>query len=293
MELYHYGVKGMRWGVRRTPEQLGHRRYRAVKGHYKLEKYTSPNRETAKKVSKIVAINAAKTAANMAVPELGLVFKAYSLYNAYNTVNNVRNRLDGKDYTKTEGSYEKLSKLKKKNIPSDIIDDLTKVNPRFGNQKGKVNNCGYCAVAMEMRARGYDVRARSKAQGMVSEKELPRMFDNVKFENPKLERTPNESRQDYVQRSYNNLCNQIGKYGNNTRGYVSIQYEKGNFGHAMFYKVDNDRVTFYDGQNKSINPDRVFALADPTKHQFARLDHLKLKEAVTEAVISNKDEGVK
>ena len=24
-ELCHYGVKGMKWGVRRTPEQLGHR----------------------------------------------------------------------------------------------------------------------------------------------------------------------------------------------------------------------------------------------------------------------------
>lgn len=24
-ELYHYGVKGMRWGVRRTPQQLGHK----------------------------------------------------------------------------------------------------------------------------------------------------------------------------------------------------------------------------------------------------------------------------
>ena len=24
-DIYHYGVKGMKWGVRRTPEQLGHR----------------------------------------------------------------------------------------------------------------------------------------------------------------------------------------------------------------------------------------------------------------------------
>lgn len=24
--IYHYGIKGMRWGVRRTPEQLGRKR---------------------------------------------------------------------------------------------------------------------------------------------------------------------------------------------------------------------------------------------------------------------------
>ena len=24
-EIWHHGIKGMKWGVRRTPEQLGHR----------------------------------------------------------------------------------------------------------------------------------------------------------------------------------------------------------------------------------------------------------------------------
>lgn len=27
-ELYHHGIKGQKWGVRRTPEQLGHKRSR-------------------------------------------------------------------------------------------------------------------------------------------------------------------------------------------------------------------------------------------------------------------------
>lgn len=33
LELYHYGVKGQKWGIRRTPEQLGHpKKLKKVRG---------------------------------------------------------------------------------------------------------------------------------------------------------------------------------------------------------------------------------------------------------------------
>lgn len=45
-ELYHHGIKGMRWGVRRTPEQLG---YRVTKKRKKLDKTYEQAREAASK----------------------------------------------------------------------------------------------------------------------------------------------------------------------------------------------------------------------------------------------------
>lgn len=40
--LKHYGVKGMRWGVRRTPEQLGHRKISKGTRIYKTGDHTAP-----------------------------------------------------------------------------------------------------------------------------------------------------------------------------------------------------------------------------------------------------------
>lgn len=38
--LMHYGVKGMKWGIRRTPEQLGHKIQKMTKERDTLEKKT-------------------------------------------------------------------------------------------------------------------------------------------------------------------------------------------------------------------------------------------------------------
>lgn len=49
-ELYHYGVKGMRWGVRRTPEQLGRRDRKELTAEEKAKRI-----KTAKRVAVGVA----------------------------------------------------------------------------------------------------------------------------------------------------------------------------------------------------------------------------------------------
>lgn len=42
-ELYHYGVKGMKWGVRRTAEELRIARRTIISGHSPTPKESSPN----------------------------------------------------------------------------------------------------------------------------------------------------------------------------------------------------------------------------------------------------------
>lgn len=50
-ELEHFGIKGMKWGVRRTPAQLGHRKEKTLNRYKekeirKVEKRIASDKET-------------------------------------------------------------------------------------------------------------------------------------------------------------------------------------------------------------------------------------------------------
>lgn len=62
-ELYHYGVKGMKWGIRRTPQQLGRKIEKLDKKNAKLAKRINPkDTEKADRMQQKASKAAAKAA---------------------------------------------------------------------------------------------------------------------------------------------------------------------------------------------------------------------------------------
>lgn len=61
--LEHYGIKGMKWGVRRTPEQLG---YKSSPRHTGKKKKTDKKLKLTPRQKKAIAVGAAVTATGLA-----------------------------------------------------------------------------------------------------------------------------------------------------------------------------------------------------------------------------------
>lgn len=281
-DLKHYGVKGMRWGVRRyqnadgTLTSAGKVRYGSAR-KYEL-KYKSPALRNAGEFMYRLAFNIAAR-----IPVIDTLILALG---TIDTVKNVATDFDVTNYYKKEGPPEKLSEMKKQNPISTDKENLIACNPGKGKKKGTANNCGFCTATMEMRARGYDVRARRKAMGM-NMNEFGKWFEGFKLNNFEFgPRGQKESRKEYYKRSYDKLCQDLEKYGNGSRGCISIMYEKMNVGHVFNWKVENNRVIFLEGQvGRTVN-DSVFSFADPQSIRFARLDNLALKPDVAKTCVS-------
>ena len=58
-ELMHYGILGMKWGIRRTPEQLGRKVSKLTRKNSKLQKKSDKiEREAQKNIDKSLSVRA-------------------------------------------------------------------------------------------------------------------------------------------------------------------------------------------------------------------------------------------
>ncbi len=270
-ELYHYGVKGMKWGVRRTPEQLGHKRT-----HKRLEgkplKYTSPTKENVKGWAKWLG----KSIVASVVPGAGMAFNAKSISNQVKM-------WDSKDYGK---GTEKLSELKRKpeGVESSILEDVRKANKT--GKKGYVKNCFNCVCALEMRRRGYDVEALPRSIG-ATEADYQKMFSGVKLHSSSISRKDGQSRKSWVMENYDYLCKNLEENPEGSRGFIGFSYEGTTSGHTISWEIENGQAVFYDPQSGKRGADRVLSLSNQD-YTWGRLDAAKELETVTQVVGSKK-----
>ena len=103
--IYHYGIKGMKWGVRRTPAQLGHRKKRSLKDAVNAIKKKTEATAAAKEASK------PKSVKDMSDDELRRVLNRINMEKQYNQYLN-------------ESNQKKQSRAKK--LIADILESGAK-----------------------------------------------------------------------------------------------------------------------------------------------------------------------
>lgn len=282
--ITHYGVKGMRWGVRRTPEQLGHaRKARETTAGARPLNYKSP--------AAAKAWTVAKGTASYALAMLDPTGIYTTIYNA-KTLKSYGDEIvaatkTNEKYQKKDGEPEKLANLKKKSTTGQSMsEDSSMVNK--GSKDGRTKNCLACVCALEMRQRGYDVQARRKAYGASVEK-YHEWFDGVEINNASISRQKGESRAIWVQKNYNYLTKSLEEYPSGSRGFLAFNYEGSKTGHTISWQVIDGSVSFYDAQSKKpTDADKVLSFSDQN-YFYGRLDDCSVKQSINEMVVSRKE----
>ena len=238
--LQHYGIAGQKWGIRRWQYEDG-KFNEEGKIRYFGKKSGDSNGdgpkdyETGKinyEMDPVLAMYAITL--GVYVAGAGVAVGASAIHDA-----SISHKI--KKYEKHKATEETDPKtgLKLKD-PADTTtkEDMVDVNMEHrywmfhGNDRvGRTENCMLCTTALDLKRRGYDVKAGKSTEGF-NEDELKKWYKKPKIEKDNLgeiiKKLKNEPE---------------GSYGN----FMCIWKMGG--GHSMFYRIENGKIAIYDAQS--------------------------------------------
>lgn len=241
LELYHHGIKGQRWGVRRYQDENG-KLTRLGKQHLKDTKINKKIDEYIKTGKAYIDNLPSYTVSGLSTMTLSTGEKLLSgLIHGHDfDWQEVTNYDDGymsparviKNNPKAHmfGDDENISKFHKRGELT--WDDMRDCNPGFG-KPGTTQNCAKCSAALELRLRGYGISAGRQS--------YPSSDDAQSFWFKGAKRVDYDA--DFAEDA-------LRSYGKKTSGTLSIRYPNGNGGHAMHWSNTEDgSFNIEDGQN--------------------------------------------
>lgn len=270
-ELYHHGVKGMKWGIRKK-----YKPHPRMKSHKHEEEPRQRRKGLTDKQKKYIKIGVGIAATAL------VAYGSYRLYKSGKFDN-----LISKGKAALQGSADgaNIGGFSTKKKPKTLEEAIKGLN-RYRGVEGKSANCTYCAVASELSFRGIDIEVKP-SKGALLGGVIENSFKNAKvydIGNPKF-RTKEAIEKSILKRFPEGSRGAIAAAWNPKR----LRPGASTTGHAFNWIVENGKVRFYDAQTEDLDVERYFKLLDPNQMMsYARLDNLEINFDGIKDYVTNK-----